>query len=320
MPKSLPAGQVSSRGQATGRTPIQEEWPDLPWEEWADTVQTFHLWTQVVGKIRLALSPPINHWWHTTLYLTCRGLTTDAMPYGNRSLQIDFDFLEHQLVMQTSEGQQTGFSLQPMTVASFYQQVMEGLHRLEMPVHIWTMPVEIPNAIPFEQDEVHSAYDGLYVTRFWQILLKTEHVFNRFRSRFLGKVSPVHFFWGAPDFAMTRFSGRKAPVHSSVPGISDFVVREAYSHEVSSCGFWPGGALMQEPVFYAYAYPSPAGFAEAKVLPREAYFHSGLGEFVLPYRVVQQAENPEETLLTFLQSSYEAAANLGHWNRAELER
>jgi hypothetical protein len=320
MPKSLRTGPISPRDKTTGARVALQEWPDLPWDEWAETAQTFHLWTQVIGKIRLALVPPINHWWHTTLYLTCRGLTTAPMPYGNGSLQIDFDFLEHQLVMQTSEGQQTGFLLQPMTVASFYQQVMDCLERLGTPVDIWTMPVEIPNAIPFEQDQVHSAYDGLYVTRFWQILLKTEQVFNRFRCRFLGKVSPVHFFWGAPDLAMTRFSGRKAPVHASVPGIPDFVVREAYSHEVSSCGFWPGGAMLPEPVFYAYAYPAPAGFSEARILPKQAYFHPELGEFVLPYRVVQQAEHPDEILLLFLQSSYEAAANLGHWNRAELER
>lgn len=319
MPKSLQQRRGGSRQKPAQVEPAETEWPDLPWEEWAEIAQTFHLWTQIIGKIRLALMPPINHCWQTTLYLTCQGLTTAPMPYGNRHLQIDFDFLEHQLILQTSEGQQAGFALQPMSVADFYAQVMDGLNRLDMPVSIWRMPVEVPDPIPFEQDHHHAAYDALFVTRFWQILLKTEMVFTQFRSRFLGKVSPVHYFWGAPDLAMTRFSGRKAPVHASVPGIADSVVQDAYSHEVSSCGFWPGGPMLPEPVFYAYAYPAPPGFAEAKVAPQDAYFHSGLGEFVLPYRVVQQASNPTETLLSFLQSSYEAAANLGHWNRAVLE-
>jgi hypothetical protein len=294
-------------------------WPELPWPEWQDTLQTLHMWMQVIGKIRLALAIPLNHWWHVCSYLTCRGLTTSPMPYGNRWLQIDFDFLSHRLLLLTNDGRQETLALQPMSVADFYTQVMERLNKLDMPVAINTTPSEIPNPIPFEQNHQHAAYDAPYVTRFWKVLLQTERVFTEFRSRFTGKTSPVHFFWGGADLAITRFSGRVAPIHASVPNIPDAVVQTAYSHEVSSCGFWPGGTFLPEAVFYAYAYPSPPGFPEAAVRPTEAYYHQTLGEFVLPYAAVRQAREPDRYLLEFLQSTYEAAAHLGQWNRRELE-
>lgn len=295
------------------------EWPELPWADWHETASTLHLWTQIVGKIRLALATRTNHWWHTTLYTTCRGLSTSPMPYGNRTLQIDFDFLDHRLIFQTSTGQQSSFPLRPMSVATFYQQVMAYLSQLDMPVQPHTLPSEIADPIPFDLDETHASYQPEYARRFWQILLQTEQVFTQFRAGFLGKVSPTHLFWGGFDFAMTRFSGRLAPPHTSVPNIPDGVVRTAYSHEVSSCGFWPGGPLLPEPIFYAYAYPNPPGFSEAPIEPQEAYYHTSLGEFILPYQAIRAYNNPSETLLRFLQSTYLAAANLGQWPRGALE-
>ncbi len=298
---------------------LSEVWPELPWPEWTSTAETLDLWMQMIGKIRLALATKINHWWHVAFYLTCRGMTTSPMPYGNWTLQIDFDFLTHRLIFQRNDGLQESLDLKPMPVATFYEDVMALLDRLGCHVHIWTMPVEIPNPIPFDQDTQHAAYDADYVSRFWKILLQTERVFTEFRARFLGKVSPVHFFWGSFDLALSRFSGRPAPLHSSVPNISDQVVQTAYSHEVSSCGFWPGGAVLPEPVFYAYAYPAPPGFADTKIQPSEAYFNQTLGEFILPYETMRQAPNPAQYLLEFLQTTYEATANLGNWPRRELE-
>jgi len=294
-------------------------WPPLPWAEWHQTATTLQLGMQVIGKIRLALATRTNHWWHVTLYPTCRGLTTSPMPYGSRMLQIDFDFLNHRLHLQSSDGRQQGIALQPMTVAEFYRQVMANLEQLEMPVHINPMPSEVADPIPFTQDEEHSAYQPEYAARYWQILLRAEQAFTKFRARFTGKVSPAHLFWGGFDFAVTRFSGRMAPPHASVPHIPDRVVHTAYSHEVSSCGFWPGGPLLPEPLFYAYAYPTPAGFGDAPIEPPEAYFHGALGEFILPYEAIRAYNDPTGILLRFLQSTYEAAANLGQWPRSALE-
>lgn len=315
-----------SQSGITSITPDQDhvidatdDWPELSWLEWQDTATTLHLWTQIIGKIRLALATRVNHWWHAALYPTCRGLTTSPMPYGNRIVQIDFDFLKHQLIFLTSDGLQAIIALKPMSVAEFYHQVMAQMNQLGMPVAIWTTPTEIPTPIPFEQDHQHAAYDAPMVTRFWKILLQTHRVFTEFRARFIGKVSPIHFFWGSFDLAVSRFSGRVAPQHASVPNIPDYVVQTAYSHEVSSCGFWPGSAMLPEPIFYSYAYPAPSGFSDAIIHPAEAYFNRNLGEFVLPYHAVRMAKNPDQFLLEFLKSTYEAAARLGGWNRPELE-
>jgi hypothetical protein len=293
-------------------------WPALPQAAWSDTCATLQLWMQIVGKIRLALVPAINHAWNVTLYPTVRGLTTAPMPHGTRMLQIDFDFIEHLLVFQTSDGGRHTLLLQPMTVATFYQNVLAALDELRTPVRIWHMPVEIANPIPFEQDQTHQAYDPVYAHRFWLILLQTARVFTDFRARFIGKVSPVHLFWGALDLACTRFSGRPAPEHPSMAGLADRVTRDAYSHEVSSCGFWPGAPGV-EPFFYSYAYPEPSGYAQTPVAPAEAHFDSAMSEFVLPYEAMRKSADPDSTLLQFLQSTYEAAANCAHWDRAALE-
>jgi hypothetical protein len=296
------------------------DWPSLPLDAWRDTYATLHLWTQVVGKIRLAQAPPVNHWWHVPLYVTCRGLTTSPMPHGARSFQIDFDFIDHRLTIQTSDGAADSFALQPRSVADFYSEVMGRLRSLGLAVRIWTTPVELPNPIPFEQDHLHGAYDPEYAHRLWRILVQADRIFTAFRARFVGKTSPVHFFWGSFDLAVTRFSGRSAPRHPGAPNVADRVTQEAYCAEVSSAGFWPGGAGMERPVFYSYAYPAPAGFAEAPVRPGAAFYSRELGEFILPYDDVRQAAPPDDTLLDFLQSTYEAAATLGRWDRAGLER
>ena len=295
-------------------------WPSLPLDAWQNTYATLHMWTQVVGKIRLALAPKINHWWQVPLYVTSRGLTTSPIPYGTRTFQVDFDFRDHRLCIETSDGDRRSFALVPRSVAAFYQETMAALRSLDLEVTIWTTPVEVPDPVPFEQDDEHAAYDPEYAQRFWRILVQADRVFTQFRSRFLGKVSPVHFFWGSFDLAVTRFSGRPAPRHPGAPSVADFVTREAYSHEVSSCGFWPGGGGIDAPVFYAYAYPGPDGFAEYPIQPREAYYSQDLREFLLPYDVVRTADTPDDVLLAFLQSAYEAAANLGKWDRAALER
>lgn len=301
-------------------TSESHSWPILDFREWKDTCATLHLWTQIVGKIRLIQSPWINHSWHVTLYVTSRGLTTSPIPYGARAFQIDFDFIDHQLLIQTNEGAVRTLALQPRSVADFYQEIITHLTELGFPVKIWTTPNEIADAIPFEQDHEHSSYDVEYAHRFWRALTQIDRVFKTFRARFLGKCSPVHFFWGSFDLAVTRFSGRPAPPHpGGVPNFPDWVAKEAYSHEVSSCGFWPGGEAHPYPIFYAYAYPQPEGFATATVRPDKAYFNKELGEFMLPYEAVQEAESPDELLLEFLQSTYEAAANSGAWDRSALE-
>ncbi len=298
--------------------PDADVWPALQQAAWGDTCATLQLWMQIVGKIRLALTPHINHGWNVTLYPTVRGVTTSPMPHGTRMLQIDFDFIEHVLLLQTSEGGRTTVPLRPMTVAAFYQQVMDALDSMDVPVRIWHMPVEIAAPIPFEQDLTHQAYDPEYAQRFWRVLLQTTRVFTIFRARFIGKVSPIHLFWGALDLACTRFSGRTAPEHPSMPGLPDRVTRDAYSHEVSSCGFWPGMPGV-EPLFYSYAYPEPPGYRESSIAPAQAFFDSKMGEFVLPYETIRLSANPDATLLEFLQSTYEAAANCAGWDRAALE-
>jgi len=299
--------------------PLSKAWPRLDYSDWADTCATLHLWTQVVGKVRLALAPLVNHWWNVTLYVTARGLTTSAMPYQGRYLQIDFDFIDHQLVMQTSEGRSERIALEPRSVADFYAEVMRCLRALGVDVHIWTMPVEIPDAIPFDADDVHKSYDAVAANLFWRQLLDVHRVFSIFRARFLGKCSPVHFFWGSFDLAVTRFSGRTAPpMTRTAPNLGLWVMQEAYSHEVSSAGFWPGNGGFGKAAFYCYAYPEPEGFAQTAV--RGATYDGTLGEFVLPYDAVAQAASPDEALLDFLQTTYEAAAERAKWDRGALER
>lgn len=304
---------------------ILERWPELPYAAWKDTRDTLHLWTQVIGKIRLAQTPWLNHSWHVTLYVTARGLTTGPMPMSISGaggvFQIGFDFIDHVLQIRTSDGRLREFSLQPMTVAQFYAGVIVSLKDLGIDVRIHPMPCEIPDAIPFGSDEAHKSYDPESVNRFWRVLLATDMVLAKFRSGFIGKASPVHFFWGSFDLAVTRFSGRTAPKHpGGVPNLPDSVAQEAYSHEVSSAGFWPGGGgPIEYPAFYSYAYPAPEGFADAKVAPAEAFFSKELGEFILPYDAVRTAADPDTALLAFLQSTYEAAANLAKWDRKALE-
>lgn len=299
----------------------QEAWPSLPLDAWRETCAALHLWTQIVGKIRLSLSPWVNHSWHTTLYVTATGLTTSAVPYGSRSFQIDFDFFEHQLLLRSSDGRSAALALESQSVASFYQRFMEEMHKLDLDVNINRKPNEIAEAIPFDEDNAPRPYDADYVRRFWRILQQADRVFKIFRSQFIGKCSPVHFFWGAADLAVTRFSGRKAPQHpGGVPNLPDWVTQEAYSHEVSSCGFWPGSGPIPYGAFYSYAYPEPAGFSKAPVKPDGAFYSDDLREFILPYDRVRESESPDEILLQFLQTTYEAAANLAQWDRAALER
>ena len=295
-------------------------WPPLPFEAWQESCATLHRWTQIVGKVRLAHAPYLNHWWQVPLYVTSRGLTTSAIPYGTRSFEILFDFLDHRLHIETSDGATAGFALKPMSVAEFYREVMRQLAGLGLETHIWTMPVEIADPVPFEEDTQHAAYDPDAAQRFWRILLQSHRVLSEFRGRFVGKSSPVHFFWGSFDLAVTRFSGRPAPPHPSVPNTADSVTREAYSHEVSSAGFWPGGGPTAYPIYYSYAYPGPAGFDKAPIRPQAASFEPALGEFILPYDAVRAAADPDAALLDFLQASYEAAADLAKWDRTALER
>jgi hypothetical protein len=295
-------------------------WPALPLLEWKETYDTLHMWTQVVGKIRLALTPRANHWWNTALYVSPRGLTTSTMYHNGRLLQIDFDFVDHKLLIETTDVPPKSIDLRSRTVADFYQETMAVLNSLEMPVKIWTTPVEVANRIPFERDQKHASYDPEYVGRFWRILTQANRVFTDFRCGFNGKVSPVHFFWGAFDLAVTRFSGRAAPSHPGAPNVARFVAVEAYSREVSSCGFWPGGGPVDQPVFYAYSYPEPQGFTEYPIQPAEAFYHNEMGEYLLPYDVVRTAKSPDVVLSSFLQSTYEAAATCGKWDRRLLER
>ncbi len=297
-----------------------EAWPDLPWTAWQDTAATLQLWTQIVGKIRLAQTPWLNHSWHVPLYLTARGLTTGPIPHGGRFFEVAFDFVDHALDITVSDGTRRQLSLEPRTVADFYAAVMAALGELGLPVRIDERPCEIPNAVPFSQDRAHAAYDAAYARRFWRVLLQIHRVFQHFRTGFVGKSSPVHFFWGSFDLAVTRFSGRTAPPHpGGAPGVADAVMREAYSHEVSSAGFWPGGGGIDHAAFYSYAYPTPEGFAASPVRPEAASFNDTLGEFLLPYDAVRSAPDPDAALLSFLESTYEAAAVTGGWDRAALE-
>ena len=288
---------------------------------WRDTRDTLHLWTQVVGKVRLALTPWLNHSWHVALYVTARGLTTSPVPWRSGSFQIDFDFIDHVVWVRTSEGHFRQVMLEPMTVAEFYEAMIVALRELGIDVMITTMPCEIADCIPFEQDTLHASYDAEYANRFWRVLLSAHEVFSLFRTGFLGKTSPVHFFWGSFDLAVTRFSGRTAPRHpGGVPHLPDAVAQEAYSHEVSSAGFWPGGGgPIDDAAFYSYAYPAPEGFGAAKVKPAQAFFSKELGEFLLPYDAVRMARDPDAALMEFLQSTYVAAADLGKWDRKALE-
>jgi hypothetical protein len=296
------------------------QWPDIPLAAWRDTFTTLLLWTQIVGKIRLARSTWLNHSWHTTLYVTSRGLTTSPIPYEGRTFELEFDFTAHRLDIHSSDGRHDEVPLRPQTVATFYNLVMEALRRLDLDVRISRKPSEMVDPIPFAEDEVHRAYDAEYVHRFWLALVQVDRVFKIFRGRFIGKASPVHYFWGAGDLAVTRFSGRRAPQHpGGIPNLPDWVTREAYSHEVSSCGFWPGGGAIDYPAFYSYAYAEPGGFADARVGPDGAVYSQDYREFILPYDRVARAASPDETLLEFLQSTYEAAATLGSWDRAALE-
>jgi len=295
-----------------------ETWPALPQSAWSDTCATLQLWMQIVGKIRLALTPPINHCWNVTLYPTVRGLTTAPMPNGSRMVQIDFDFLDHLLVVETSSGARETIPLRPMTVAEFYRKLLDVLTQMGLSVHIWPVPAEVAEPIPFEQDVTHKDYDPEFAQRFWRVVLQSSRVFTMFRSRFSGKVSPVHLFWGALDLACTRFSGRIAPVHPSMPGLPDRVTRDAYSHEVSSCGFWPGAPGI-EPFFYSYAYPEPPGYSSYSIQPAQAKFDPAFGEFVLPYEAMRQSTDPDDLLLQFLQTTYDAACKCGTWDREALE-
>ncbi|MGH9379511.1 MAG: DUF5996 family protein [Thermoanaerobaculia bacterium] len=296
-------------------------WPELSYEAWRDTLETLHLWTQIVGKVRLVHSPWINHSWHATFYPTARGLTTGPIPHGSRVFEMQFDFVRHLLRVQTAEGEERHLALEPRSVASFYEELMERLRELDLATEIHPRPNELPDPItPFLDDTAHASYDPEYANRFGRVLLQAHRVFTWFRSGFCGKVSPVHFFWGSFDLAVTRFSGRPAPPHpGGVPNLPDPVTREAYSYEVSSAGFWPGNAMVPYAAFYSYAYPTPAGFREAVVEPRDAVWSEELGEFLLPYEAVRDAGSPDEILKRFLETTYEAAAELGGWDRERLE-
>jgi hypothetical protein len=307
---------MSNAPQITPQLP----WPELPTAAWRETYATLHLWTQIAGKIRLVRAPWLNHSWHVALYVTARGLTTSPIPDGTRTFQIDFDFIDHALRISTSGGATREFALAGQSVASFYAAVMAALADLGIHIEIDEMPNELPDPIRFSQDTRHAAYDPDAVRRFFQILVGADRVFKQFRTGFLGKASPVHFFWGSFDLAVTRFSGRRAPRHpGGVPHLSDDVACEAYSHELSSAGFWPGSGAIDYPAFYAYAYPEPAGFRTAQVRPSAAFFSEALGEFILPYDAMRTAADPDQALLEFLQSTYDAAANAAKWDRDALE-
>ncbi len=299
--------------------PASEAWPALPLNEWRDTCATLHLWMQIVGKIRLARTPWLNHSWHVALYVNARGLTSSLIPGDGRGFEIQFDFIEHVLDIRTTSGTDARLPLCRQSVAEFHDRLMDSLRHLGIGVAINDLPCEIADAIPFTRDHEHASYDADYANRFWRVLLQVDRVFKEFRTSFLGKCSPVHFFWGSFDLAVTRFSGRRAPIFSGqVPGVSAKVMQEAYSHEVSSAGFWPGGSGV-DASFYSYAYPLPPAFAKAKAQPESAFYHDGLGEFLLPYEAVRSATNPDAALLNFLDSTYAAAANSSGWDRAALE-
>jgi hypothetical protein len=298
----------------------EQAWPSLPLSAWSDTAATLHMWLQIVGKIRLTCSPWTNHSWHTTLYVTSRGLTTSPIPYGLLDFEIHLDFIDHVLTIEVSDGRSARVPLEPQSVAAFYQRLMREMKTLGLDVRIHAAPNEVPDAIPFAKNETLKSYDREYVTRFWRILAQSDRVFKIFRARFVGKNSPVHLFWGAMDLAVTRFSGRRAPQHpGGIPNLPDRVTREAYSHEVSSGGFWAGGGAIDYPAYYAYAYPEPEGFADKKVEPSVALYSKDLREFILPYDAVRGAADPDAMLLAFLQSTHAAAADLAKWDRAALE-
>ena len=299
---------------------VENDLPALPFDTWKDTLATLHMWTQVVGKVRLKLCPLVNHFWNVAFYLTARGLTSSAMPYQRGAVwgtfEVRFDFIDHQLSIESSNGRRVEIALKAESVAEFYKTFMAALAELGVIVKIWTTPCEIPDPIPFEQDHIHAAYDPEAVNKFWRILVWVDQILKEFRAGFLGKVSPVHFFWGSFDLAVTRFSGRRAPVRPE----ADSITREAYSHEVSSAGFWPGGGDIQGPAFYSYAAPEPSGFAQQHVRPAAAFYHPQLKEFLLMYDDVRASPSPEAALMEFLQSSYAAAADLSKWDRRALER
>ncbi len=293
-----------------------ECWPPLPLESWKDTYATLHMWTQMIGKVRLRLTPLVNHWWNVPLYVSARGLSTSLIPYSQRAFELWFDFIGHRLVLETSDGISKSLALKPQSVAEFYHELMEVLRSAGIEVKIWRTPVEIPNPIPFDEDRVHASYDPASVEKFWHILLSVDAVFTQFRAGFVGKSSPVHFFWGSFDLAVSRFSGRLAPER---PG-ADFMTREAYSHEVSSVGFWPGAGDIKDAAFYSYTVPEPKGFKEARVRPASAYYQKQASEFLLMYEDLRKSESPTAALLDFCQSTYEAGASLGNWDRKALER
>ena len=295
---------------------VSRVWPELHLADWADTRDTLHMWTQIVGHIRMVLTPPVNHFWHVALYVTSRGLTTSPIPYEDRTFEIHFDFLDHRLVIETSRNESRVLKLEPKSVADFYKELMSLLGELGIRVTIHGKPDEVPDPIPFEEDRVHHSYDPEYARRFWQVLVATDSVLKEFRGRFIGKCSPVHFFWGSFDLCCTRFSGRRAPERPD----ADAITRESYSHEVISVGFWPGSGAVTDSAFYAYAAPTPKGFDKARVLPAAASYNRTLGEYILMYEDLRRASDPKQTLLDFAQSTYDAGASLGGWNRAELER
>ena len=300
---------------------FEAAWPELNWPDWHGTGDTLHRWTQVVGKVRMACTPMMNHWWQVALYVTSRGLTTSPIPYGTLSFDVTFDFIDHALVIDTSRGAREVFHLKPMSVAEFYAKFLAHLRHLGIDIDIWTMPCEIPDAVRFEEDDAHAAYDGARARQFWSVLLQVQNVFNAFRCQFVGKASPVHFFWGSFDLAVTRFSGRPAPPHpGGAPHVANWVMREAYSHEVSSCGFWPGNGGYGRAAFYSYAYPQPPGFESVQLRTPGAIYDPELKEFLLPYDAVRRAANPDEVLMGFLQETYAAAADAAGWDRAALER
>ncbi len=299
---------------STGET--SELWPLLPYDEWKETLDTLHMWTQIVGKVRMELSPFVNHWWHVTLYVTSRGLTTSPIPYQGSTFEVDFDFIDHNLFIQTSQGTSKAMPLIPRSVADFYREFMQALRSLNINVTINTLPSEVANPIRCDEDEVHASYDPEYANRFWRILVQTDNVLKAFRSHFIGKCSPVHFFWGSFDMALTFFSGRRAPER---PG-ANRIMREGGSHEQINCGFWPGSEQFRVPAYYCYTYPEPAGLKQAPIRPSQALYSPEVGEFILRYDDVRDSSEPAKMLMDFLQSTYEAGANLAHWDREELER
>ncbi len=307
---------MSTRTASSFRPVKTQAWPALPIAEWQPTRDTLHMWAQIVGKIRMELTPAVNHWWHVPLYIGARGLTTSAIPYAGRAFEMTFDFIDHQLKIATSDGQKRSIDLVPQTVADFYTKVMRAMEELGLPCRIWTMPVEVPSPIPFDKDTTHAAYDREYVERFWRILLSIQPVFLEFRGRFLGKSSPLHFFWGSFDLALTRFSGKKAPVRDG----ADVITKEAYSHEVISAGWWTGTGSLVGPAFYAYAAPAPNGYYQSADVKKPAFYSDEFQEYILLYDDVRMADDPERVLMDFLQQTYEAGAKLGEWDRASLEK